>query len=152
LDDDRSEFLNIFFQRGHQENYKQDEPKSLPTDRIEAAKYETLKKKLIITDNTPKDSKFKPKLFGYRFLAPLPEVPPSIFPKQQRLQLWVPNTLVYDRESPPFWIYSKDGFVYRTDDFTDSQAINRLGSVNKYELVAVCRTVSGVISVSKGMT
>lgn len=111
-------------------------------DRIEAAKYETLRKKLVIADNGSRNCKFRSKLFSYRFLAPLPEIPPSLFPKQQRVQLWIPNTLVYDRESPPFWVYSKEGFVYRTDNFTDSQAINRLGSVNKYELVAVCKTVT----------
>ena len=131
----------MYFQRGQQETTKREEPRSISIDRIETAKYEALKKKLIFHDNGPNDCKFRSKLYAYRFMAPLPEIPSNMFPKQQRLQLWIPNTLVYDGISPPFWLYSKNGFVYRVDNFTDSQIVNRLGSVNKYELVAVCRTV-----------
>ncbi len=141
IDEGRPGFLDLYYQKGVQEAVRKEEPRSAAIDRIETAKYESLKKKLTFRDNVYHTTKLRPKIFSYRFLAPLPDIPASVFPKSQRLQLWIPNTLVYDGESAPFWVFSKDGYVYRVDNFTNTQAANRLGSVNKYELVAVSRTV-----------
>ncbi len=126
-------------------------PRSMEIDRIEMTKYESMKRKLTFRENVyHSHSKMRAGIFAYRFLAPLPDIPVSAFPKQQRLQLCImscvnhvgiPNTIVYDGESAPFWVFTKEGCVYRIDNFTNTQAVNRLGSVNKYELVAVLKTV-----------
>jgi len=144
LDEGRPDFLDLYFRKGPAEVVKPTEPQSAAIDRIEAAKYEALKKKLVFREYVYKNKKLRSKVFAYRFLAPLPDVSAAIFPKQQRLQMWVPNTLIYDGESSPFWLFSKDGLVYRIDNFTNTQALNRLGSVNKYELVAVSRLVFSI--------
>ena len=101
-----------------------------------------MRKKATFNDGIYSNKKIKPGVFFYRYLAPLPDVPASIFPKNARLQMWIPNTIVYDGDSAPFWLYTRDSHVYRINNYTDAQVISRFGSVNKYELVAVAKSVS----------
>ena len=98
-----------------------------------------MRKKLNFSDCEYPNKDFRPKLYFYRFLAPLPDF--INFPRHSRLEMWIPNTIVCDGNSSPFWIYSKNGFVYRVDNFTQSQIYSRFGSPNRNELSAVSKTV-----------
>ncbi len=109
--------------------------------RYDAAKHELLRKKLSFAEYEYPNKDFRPLLAFYRFLAPSPEVSAMSFPRGQRLELWVPNTLVYDGLSPTFWLYSKGGHVYRSDAFSNTQVVSRFGSGRRKELVAIAKTV-----------
>ena len=110
---------------------------------LEVAKYEALRKKLNYADYVYRNKNFRPNVYFYRYLAPSPTVSAAEFPRHNRLKIWVPNTVVYDGLSSPFWVYSRDSYVYRTDSFTLNQVVARMGSASKQELVAIAKAVQG---------
>jgi hypothetical protein len=124
-----------------QEIVHRESRKSEAIDQLEAKRYAAMKNKAKFVELGYGGKKVKPGVFFYRFMAPLHQVPTSLFPMNARLQMWVPNTIVYDGTSSSFWLYTRDSYVYRTSDYKDAQVISRFGSVNKYELVAVAKTV-----------
>jgi hypothetical protein len=108
---------------------------------LEVVKYEAMRKKVGFQNTMYDKTGLRPNIYFYRFLAPLPDVPQTVVTRIDRLELWVPNTIVYDGISSPFWIYSKAGRVYRADNYTQAQAVSRFGSHNRHELVAIAKTV-----------
>lgn len=59
-----------------------------------------------------------------------------------RLQLWVPDTIILnDREMPNYWLYSDHrGYVFRTDTFTSKNVVSKLANyTSPDELVAVIK-------------
>lgn len=66
-----------------------------------------------------------PFVFFYKYLAKRPEFG-NKEPKLHKLQLWVPDTVVYNDNCPPYWIYTGgDGFVYKTETFMDKHIIDQ---------------------------
>ena len=63
--------------------------------------------------------------------------------KFSKLELWIPDTIVYGESDYPFWIYTNhEGVVCRTENFSERHIVSKLG--NQYsidELIAVCKTV-----------
>jgi len=99
-----------------------------------------MRRKIQFSDTSYSFHEFQPNILFYRFLAPAPEI--THFPKSERIKLWIPNTIVYDGLSSPFWIFtSTEGYVYRINNFSDTQALERLGSSSKHDLVAISRTL-----------
>lgn len=107
--------------------------------KLEGATYEAMRKRMSFGDFEYAHKDLQPKLLFYRFLAPLPELPN--FPRHERLEIFIPSTIVCDGRSSPFWLYSKDGYVHRTDNFTHSQLFSHFASHDKNELVAISKTV-----------
>ncbi|CAD8139136.1 unnamed protein product [Paramecium pentaurelia] len=78
----------------------------------------------------------------YKFLARRPDSEQSNQSIVNRLQLWVPDTIVLnDREIPNYWLYSDSrGYVFRTDTFTSKNVISKLANyTSPDELVAVVK-------------
>ncbi|CAD8077133.1 unnamed protein product [Paramecium sonneborni] len=78
----------------------------------------------------------------YKFLARRPDSEQSNQSVINRLQLWVPDTIVLnDREIPNYWLYSDSrGYVFRTDTFTSKNVISKLANyTSPDELVAVVK-------------
>ncbi|CAK60301.1 unnamed protein product (macronuclear) [Paramecium tetraurelia] len=61
----------------------------------------------------------------YKYLARRPDSEQSNQSVINRLQLWVPDTIVLnDREMPNYWLYSDSrGYVFRTDTFTSKKML-----------------------------
>lgn len=80
-----------------------------------------------------------PFLYFYKFLARKPEFCKRDLTKYAKLELWIPDTVVYNDAEAPYWIYTNnEGVVCRTEDFHDRHVVSKLG--NQYsidELVAV---------------
>ncbi|CAK94849.1 unnamed protein product (macronuclear) [Paramecium tetraurelia] len=78
----------------------------------------------------------------YKFLARRPDSEQSNQSVINRLQLWVPDTIVLnDKEMPNYWLYSDSrGYVFRTDTFTSKNVISKLANyTSPDELVAVVK-------------
>jgi hypothetical protein len=57
-----------------------------------------------------------------------------------RLKIFIPDTLVYGDGDNSMWFYSsKEGYVYRTDTFSEREIMKRLGSKVDSDLVAVAK-------------
>jgi LMBR1 domain-containing protein 1 len=56
-----------------------------------------------------------------------------------RLRLNIPDTIVFNDEDSPIWLYTSDkGYIYRTENFFDQHIMSRLGnSTTPEEVVAV---------------
>ena len=77
-----------------------------------------------------------------QFLAPKepegatrPDVPSYVLAKQQqrknlkRLRMWMPDTVVHTGADGPFWLFThRDGLLYRTSSFENTQMVTRFGS------------------------
>ena len=66
------------------------------------------------------DTPLVPFMFFYKFLAKRPPEQITTATKRKflsnigKLQLWIPDTVVYGDTEIPFWIYSSlEGFVYK---------------------------------------
>ena len=85
-----------------------------------------------------------PYLYFYKFLARKPEFCKKDLTKFAKLELWIPDTIVFNDAESPYWIYTNnEGVVCRTENFSERHVVSKLG--NQYsidELVAVCKTVS----------
>ncbi|CAK83163.1 unnamed protein product (macronuclear) [Paramecium tetraurelia] len=110
-------------------------------------KYEQLLAQVnLIYDEDAKDHQytvdFQRFIHFYKFLARRPDSEQSNQSIVNRLQLWVPDTIVLnDREMPNYWLYSDSrGYVFRTDAFTSKNVVSKLANyTSPDELVAVVK-------------
>ena len=102
-------------------------------------KHENLQKKLNFMDFIYNDNRLRPKLLFYRYLAPVTDL--TEFPKSERLNMNIPITIVYDGLSSPFWLYTKDGYIYREDAYNDKKLILGIKQHSSFEAIAVSQTV-----------
>ena len=83
---------------------------------------------------------FMPYLFFFKYLAKRCYDESD---KHMKLKMWIPDTIVLnDKDLPAMWFYSStDGYVYRTDSFTNRNAIDKFleGSQNPNELIGVSK-------------
>ena len=83
-----------------------------------------------------------PFIFFFKFLARKPRGNETTI---NRLKLWIPDTIVFNErgELPPMWFYSSnEGFIYRTDNFSSKQIVNKLSNYSSTdELVAILKKV-----------
>ena len=79
-----------------------------------------------------------PSLFFYKLFAKKQE---NVNNDKYRLKLWLPDTVVFNDEDQPIWLYSGlDGYVYRTDNFYAKNVMNKLANYTSTdELVAVIK-------------
>ena len=63
----------------------------------------------------------------YKFLAKSPNWPSkNRNPKFEKLNLWVPDTVILN-DGKPIWIYTTiDGYVSRIEEFRDKHILNKL--------------------------
>jgi hypothetical protein len=108
--------------------------------KLETVAYEAMKKKINFSDFEYSHKDLKPKLLFYRFLAPHPDL--TNFLRYERLEMFIPSTIVCDGRSSLFWLYSKDGYIYRTDAFNHSQLFSHFASHDKHSLSSISKTVS----------
>jgi hypothetical protein len=86
---------------------------------------------------------FRPYVFFYKFLARRPDA--CSLSTVNRLKLWLPDTILSpEGDNPPMWLYSsQEGYVYRTDNFTQKNIVNKIGAFGSPdELVAVLKKVT----------
>lgn len=85
-----------------------------------------------------------PFLYFYKYLARKPEYCKRDLTKYQKLELWIPDTIVFNDSECPYWIYTNhEGVVCRTEDFNERHIVSKLG--NQYsidELVVCCKYVT----------
>lgn len=69
------------------------------------------------------------KLKFYKFLAKRPDIKQKSTQHQRKLQLWIPDTIVYnDTGSPAVWVYTgEDGHVHKTESFQEKHIVSKLG-------------------------
>lgn len=116
-------------------------------------KYEVLLHKISFLDLESKveERKYKynhegilPFIYFFKFLAKKP-LNFGTQSNTNRLKLWLPDTVVLNEryELPPMWFYSsQDGFVYRTDNFTAKNVLNKYTNYSSQdELVAIQKKV-----------
>lgn len=84
---------------------------------------------------------FETKLKFYKFLAKRTDLKQSSSQHQRKLQLWIPDTIVYnDMGSGAFWIYTgEDGYVHKTENFQDKHVISKLG--DQYHLDEIAAVI-----------
>lgn len=83
-----------------------------------------------------------PYIHFYKLLARKPDPEHPSTSVVNRLQLWIPDTIVLnDRDMPNYWLYSDPrGFVFRTDSFTAKNVVSKLANyTSPDELVAVVK-------------
>ena len=92
----------------------------------------------------PKAPELQPFLYFYKLLARKPEFCKRDLTRFAKLELWIPDTVVFNDADQPYWIYTNnEGLVCRTENFSERHVVAKLG--NQYsidELVAVCKTVT----------
>ena len=78
-------------------------------------------------------------IYFYKFLAKKTDLQETS--KHSNLKLWIPDTIVYNDDWAPFWLYcSEDGYVYKTENFTEKHIQTKIGNLNNYnEVVAVTK-------------
>lgn len=89
-------------------------------------------------------SSFWPRLDFYKFLAKLPDLKKTTSTHERKLQVWLPDTIVYnDPGLQPYWVYTgKDGIVWKTEDFIDKDIVSKMANQFKLdELVCVAKCV-----------
>ena len=133
-------------------------PLELRKERLVARrrKYDALLKQISFSQNElrPDDRKYKydemmPSLFFFKFLSRRNDSKRAPSNNFFRLKLWVPDTiLTSEKDNSPMWIYSSpDGYVYRTDNFSGKNILNKLGNnASPDELVAIVKKVLIYIS------
>ena len=83
----------------------------------------------------------RPLLLFYKFLAKKTDM--QEVSKHSNLKLWIPDTVVYNDDWAPFWLYcSEDGYVYKTENFTEKHLQTKIGNPNNHnEVVAVTKYI-----------
>ena len=92
--------------------------------------YRELVEKVQFLDYISPRDELKPYLFFYKFLARKVELIKKDLTKFSKLELWIPDTIVYgDRTDFPFWIYTNhEGVVCRTENFSERHIVSKLGN------------------------
>jgi len=104
----------------------------------ENIKEDNLLSQIIFKNNKYKDT-LRPNIFFYRYLSIVSDY--QIYNKE-KLNLIIPDTIIYDGLSSPFWIYNiNNKYISRNDNFSSNQILRILGSKNKKEVVAIAKTV-----------
>lgn len=90
------------------------------------------------------DDTFQPSVYFWKFLVVRPDYEKENRRKYKKLNLYIPDTLVFNESDVNFWIYTDvSGRVCRTDYFSDSDIIEKFKShsndSNK-EVLAVFKT------------
>ena len=83
-----------------------------------------------------------PKLNFYRYLAKLPDLKKVGNAHEWKLNLWIPDTIVYnDGGLQPFWVYTgEDGVVWKTEAFSEKDIISKMANQFKLdELVSIAK-------------
>ena len=56
------------------------------------------------------------------------------------LKVWVPDTVVYEEGTEPFWLFSgPDGIVRRTEKFVERNIVTKFGNIK--DMCEVCSVV-----------
>jgi len=56
------------------------------------------------------------------------------------LKLWIPDTIVYEEATEPYWLYSDpSGYVYRTENFQERTIVTKFG--NQFAMSDLCAIV-----------
>jgi hypothetical protein len=72
---------------------------------------------------------FLPFLYFYKFLARRPEFCKRDLTKYAKLELWIPDTIVFNDCDVPYWIYTNsEGVVCRTEDFNERHVVSKMGN------------------------
>ena len=73
------------------------------------------------------DGTFSPNIAFYKFLAKSPNLSTkNRNPKFEKLNLWVPDTVILN-DGKPIWIYTTiDGYVSRIEEFRDKHILGKL--------------------------
>lgn len=63
--------------------------------------------------------------------------------KHSNLKIWIPDTIVYNDNCAPFWVYCSDeGYVYKTENFNEKHIHMKMGNPdNLDEVVAVVKFI-----------
>lgn len=57
---------------------------------------------------------------------------------RERLQLWIPDTVIYNPQEKPIWVYSNsDGFIEKTTKFRPKHIVSKLGDMKYQDDIAV---------------
>jgi hypothetical protein len=49
--------------------------------------------------------------------------------KYAKLELWIPDTIVFNDCDVPYWIYTNsEGVVCRTEDFNERHVVSKMGN------------------------
>lgn len=86
---------------------------------------------------------FETGLKFFKFLAKRPELKFKSTQHFRKLQIWIPDTIVYnDHGSGAFWIYTgEDGYVHKTENFQDKHIVSKLGDqYHLDEVAAIIKT------------
>jgi len=92
-----------------------------------------------------------PFLYFYKYLARRAEFCKRDLTKFQKLELWIPDTVVFNESDAPYWIYTNhEGVVCRTENFSERYVVSKLG--NQYsidELVVCCKYVTSIFNICR---
>ena len=83
----------------------------------------------------------QPFLFFYKYLAKKTDM--QEVSKHSNLKVWIPDTVVYNDNWAPFWVYwSDDGYVYKTENFNEKHLHTKMWNPNNLdEVVAVTKFI-----------
>lgn len=77
----------------------------------------------------PKAPELQPFLYFYKFLARKPEFCKRDLTRFAKLELWIPDTVVFNDADQPYWIYTNnEGLVCRTENFSERHVVAKLGN------------------------
>jgi hypothetical protein len=78
------------------------------------------------------DDKFHPSVFFFKFLAMKPDYEGR---KTTKLKIYIPDTIVMNDIDSNYWIFTDmDGFVTRTEIFSDSDILDKAAKMNAKSL------------------
>eukprot|EP00002_Diphylleia_rotans_P030459 TRINITY_DN6261_c0_g1_i10.p1 TRINITY_DN6261_c0_g1~~TRINITY_DN6261_c0_g1_i10.p1 ORF type:complete len:804 (+),score=150.58 TRINITY_DN6261_c0_g1_i10:55-2466(+) len=92
------------------------------------------------------DHFMRPGLEFYKWISCRPDT--SSTTNNNRLKMNIPDTIIYGFNKNPIWIYSSpDGFIRRTDSFTESQVLKKL-----QKFIPTDDSIVAVVKRQDGMT